>query len=155
MVDHHPIDTLRDPQVRSRLTSDSTFYIAPMKAVAMDPERAVALCFARPGDPPPQPERDYDLGRYGPGEAAAIRGLERFEAPPHYKMPAPSPAAEFMLDLSRDIDLQRLYRQDPAQVINQPRFAGLSDRARKLLAIPHPRAINAAIGEPARASDPA
>ena len=51
-----------------------------------------------------------------------------------------------MLTLSKDLDLQARYRADPAAVVNDDRF-GLTQRARQLLAIPHPKAIDAALRE--------
>ena len=43
-----------------------------------------------------------------PREVEAVGMFAGFAAPKHYSMPGPSPAAEFMLELSRDLDLQAL-----------------------------------------------
>jgi hypothetical protein len=148
LIERYSIGSLKQAEIRSRVTSDSTFYIPPMAAVAVDQTRAIALGFAQPDDPPPIPERDYDLAKYDAGELAAIGRFASFRPPAHYKMPGPSPAAEFMLALSQDPELQARYREDPARAIDALQVRGLSPRARKLLAMQHPLAINAAISEP-------
>lgn len=91
----------------------------------------------------------YDLTAYGEREKLALRRFENFAADAHYRLSGPSPAADFMLAISRDMELLARFRSDPAAVLAESRFEKLSDRARQLLEIPHPLAINAAIEEPA------
>lgn len=149
LIERHRISTLNEESVRSRFTHLSTFYIAPFTADATDADRSVELGFTAPGESVGRPERAYDLGAYGPREVEAVGMFERFAAPDHYAMPGPSPAADFMLEMSRDLALQARYRADPAGVLAEPRYSKLTERARHLLTIPHPLAISAAIAEPA------
>jgi precorrin-3B methylase len=149
LIERHRIDSLGEESVRCRFGVLSTFYVAPMTADATDAGRSVGLGFTAPGEPVGRPERAYDLGAYGPRELEAVEMLVGFTASEHYAMPGPSPAADFMLELSRDLDLQARYRDDPAGLLADPRYAALTDRARRLLAIPNPLAINAALAEPA------
>jgi hypothetical protein len=146
LIERHPIATLRDPEVRKTLSALSTFYIEPRQAVATDRGRSLALG-SHPEQPLPPPSCAPDVTRYGPAEIAALRSFGDFAVSPRYRLPQMTPAANFMLALSGDLDMQQRYRDDPATVLGDPRFADLSDRARQLLAIPHPLAITAAIAD--------
>jgi hypothetical protein len=154
MIDRHTIASLRTEEVRRRICVHSTFYIEPQTVAATDLERSVALGFSAPGEYVAPQARLFDHGTYGPLEAEAVGKLAGFAAPPYYSSPPQSPGAEFMLAVSRDIGLQARYRDDPATVLGDPRFAGLSERARELLAIQHPLAINAGIAEAPAAQRP-
>lgn len=149
LIDEHRIDSLRTPEVRNRLSSLSTFYIEPQDAVETDAEMSVNLGHTIPGQPVNPPERAYDIAKYDTHEEAAILSLRDFEVALPYFLPEDTPGIDFMLALSRDVSLQAQYRSDPAAALDDPRFDQLNDRARKLLAIPHPRAISAGIAEPA------
>jgi hypothetical protein len=52
-----------------------------------------------------------------------------------------------MLDLSRDCALQEEYRREPEAVVRRVAISFQNDRKAKLLSIPHPKAIDAALGE--------
>ena len=123
LLDRHSIASLREEHVRSRVSWLSTFYIPPRDVQA-------------------------DHAAYGPHELAALESFAHFSAPSHYRAHAPSPAADLMLAISRDIELEDRYRPDPEAFLTTADVRGLSDRALKLLAIPHPLAISAAFGEP-------
>jgi hypothetical protein len=147
VIERFPIGDLRNPEVRRRINALSTFYLEPRDAVATDEERSVALGLTREGEPVQPPERAYDNARYGALEADAIRQLEQFAPPDGYALPRSSPAMAFMRALSEDADLRRRFREDPDAVLRDARFSELSDRARRLLAIPHTVAIDRALAE--------
>lgn len=150
LIERFTIDGLLDPEVRRRISSLSTFYIEPQQTVETDAEISVALGQSKPGEAVGTPSRLYGYKRYGPRERTAIMQFGEFTPPDHYSLAHSSAEVDFMLALSNDLDLQARYRQDPQAVVDDERFNGLSDRARKLLAIPHPKAIDAALrdGEP-------
>ena len=146
LIQSHDIASLRTEEVRSRLSCLSTFYIAPQPSGARKK--------ARSQEPLGEPRHaDFDISRYGPRELRAIRQLSELSAPAHYVTAASSPAAELMLELSRDISLLAEYERDPAQVLQGPRIKQLTERAVKLLAIAHPLSISAALNEPAATVD--
>lgn len=145
LIEKHRIGSLIEEPVRSKISALSTLYIPPAQVAPTDVERSICLRF----DVPPDEELMYDFASYTPRERAAVARLSNFVAPSHYMVTGASPGSEFMLLLSRDVDLQRRYLTDPAGAIAGSRIVGLSERARQLLAIPHPTAINAAIAEPA------
>ena len=149
MIDRHTIACMRKPAIRSRVNSLSTFYIEPCEATATDPERSISLGLSQPGQSVHPPERLYQKFDYGGLELAAVRGFDEFVPSAQYSMPQPTPGIRFMLELSRDISLQEKYRTDPVQAVNDPRFNDLSSRARTLLAMAHPLAINSCIAEEA------
>lgn len=144
-IERFRIDALLDPEVRRRISSLSTFYIEPQLTVETDVDVSVALGHSQPGEAVAAPSRLYGYKRYGPRERAAIMEFGNFEPPSHYSLAPYSPAVDFMLALSNDLALQARYRRDPQDVVNDERFCELSERARKLLAIPHPKAIDAAL----------
>lgn len=145
LIEKFTIASLRDSSVRERISSLSTFYIEPHFAVETDPYMSVALGHTKPGDPIPKPGRLFGYTRYGGRERKAVADFREFVPPDHYRLTASSPEVDFMLALSNDLDLQAQYRRDPAAVANDERFGISSERARKLLAIPHPKAIDAAL----------
>lgn len=149
LIARHRIDAMRDPGLRSGVTALSTFYLPPSELAPTDPAEAAALHL--PGVPSAgmAVESAYDLASYGDGERDALKRFREFRAPLHYTSAAASPAAEFLLALSRDPDRQRRYAEDPQAVVDASQVPGLSDRARRLLAIPHPSSFNAAMAEPA------
>lgn len=150
LIERFKIDELCNPDVRKRISSLSTFYIEPQLAVATDAEISIALGHSQPDNPVGTPSRLYPYKRYAQREWAAIAAFREFEAPDHYSLAPDSAEVDFMLMLSNDLELQARYRRDPAEVVNDERFEGLSERGRKLLSIPHPKAIDAALRE----SDP-
>jgi hypothetical protein len=150
LIERLAIGSLRDEHVRRRILFSSTFYVEPMTAVATDGARSRALGYTREGEAVPPPTRTPEIASYGGFERAAVETMRDFRPPSHYRAPTETPAAAFMLALSRDPELQDRYRANPEEVLDEPRFAEMTERARKLLAIPHPLAIDAALKEPAR-----
>jgi hypothetical protein len=148
LIDRIPISQLLEPAVRERISSLSTFYIEPKVGVVTDVETSAAMGRPNLGQEP-EARRTYSDPGYGNRELGAIATFPQFKPSDHYNVTPYSRAAEFMLALSRDLDLQARYRADPAAVVADPQF-GLGERARQLLAIPHPKAIDAALreGEP-------
>jgi hypothetical protein len=155
LIERFTIDKLGDPEVRRRISSLSTFYIEPQQTVETDAEVSVALGHSKPGEPVGTPSRLYAYKRYSPRERTAIKQFGEFEPPAHYSLASYSPEVEFMLTLSSDLELQARYRSDPEGVVNDERFPDLSERTRKLLAIPHPKAIDAALRESEAQADDA
>lgn len=149
LIDRHSIGSLRTTAVRSRINAMSTFYLAPRDVARIQSTAAHRLGLSVPQDGESMEGVAYDLTAYGEREKLALRRFENFAADAHYRLSGPSPAADFMLAISRDMELLARFRSDPAAVLAESRFEKLSDRARQLLEIPHPLAINAAIEEPA------
>ncbi len=150
LIDRHSIVELRDPTVRAGVSALSTFYLPPAITVPTDPSNAAALHFPAAADG--TAEVAYDLATYGLRERFALQRFAVFQAPTHYVSAAPSPGTAFLLRLSRDPELQVRYANDPVATVEQAQTPGLTDRARKLLAIPHPSSFNAAMAEPEQSS---
>ncbi|NIJ18666.1 hypothetical protein FHS95_000335 [Sphingomonas naasensis] len=148
LVDRHTISAMRMAATRSRVTALSTFYLPPASLARTNRERSASLGFSQDARDETH-SVDHDISGYGPGERVAISWFAAFSTPEHYRAATPSPAADFLLKLSRHPDLQARYRADPEVVVKETDITGLSERARKLLAIPHPLAFNAAMAEPA------
>jgi len=144
LIETHRIGSLREEPVRSKVSALSTLYLPPAEVTPTDVARSIDLKFDASNDL----EFTYDFSSYTLRERAAVDRLHNFVAPSHYVVAGASPASEFMLLVSRDLDLQRRYLANPADAIAQSNVVGLSERARRLLTIPHPAAINAAIAEP-------
>jgi hypothetical protein len=126
---------LHDPARQREITGLSTFYIPPRDAVAMDQPTAVELGILGAGEPVPPPGSPRrDIASYGRREMAAFSSLARFRIPASYSWQDETEAARFLIELRFDPGLQELYRRDPLAALADPRFAGLSDRERGLLA---------------------
>lgn len=149
LMERHPIGGLRDPQVRARINPLSTFYIEPYLAIATDPEQSVNLGLTRRDQNVHPPTRRYQNNGYGEQELAAVRSFAEFAPSVHYSLPRATPGVDFLLALSREPALQERYHRDAAEVLADARFADLSDRSRRLLAMAHPLAINKCIAEEA------
>ncbi|UUL82578.1 SAM-dependent methyltransferase [Sphingomonas qomolangmaensis] len=147
LIESFAIGELRHGEAKSSLCSLSTLYIPPMQACSTNPMRSVSLGIRRPDEPLPPPEREFRTDRYGTFEHDTLKNLERFKVSPDYFLPQPTPAADFMIALSREPELRRRYRSDAAAVLSEDRFSNLSERAAKLLAIGHPSAVVAALAE--------
>jgi len=145
LIEKITVGDLADPANRKSISSLSTFYIEPKVACETDREMCRKLGYMDGGRPVPEPFRIYNYTAYGRREQSAVRNYARFSAPPHYHLAPSSPEFHFMLDLSRDLTLQVAYRQDPQAVVAMSRHAPRNPRNAKLLAIPHPRAIDAAL----------
>ncbi|KTF67518.1 SAM-dependent methyltransferase [Sphingomonas sp. HT-1] len=153
LVERIRIGDLATDANRAKISSLSTFYIEPRDDVETDAEISVALGCTKAGDTTSRPFRIYDYRRDGPRERATIRNLAQFRAPAGYRLTGYSPEYQFMLDLSRDAALQAEYRRDPATVVQRVAVSFQNERKVKLLAIPHPKAIDAALSEEPEALD--
>jgi len=149
MIDRHSVASLREPSVRSRISSLSTFYIEPSEAASTDAARSILLGLSKPGQPVHPPQRLYENTAYGEHELAAVKTFDDFSPPTDYFLPRLTPGIEFLLTLSSNVEMQERFRLDPAGVLDDQRFNGLSDRSRKLLEMAHPAAVNACIAEEA------
>lgn len=147
LVGEYTIANLRRDEVKDQVSALSTFYLPPFEARETDAEMSVLLGIRQPDEPVPPPQSDYEVDRYSGAECAAIASLSEFSMDPNYRLPRPSAALEFISALSREPELARAYREDPAQALSDLRFASLGERSARLLSIPHPRSFMQAIRE--------
>ncbi len=134
LIQVSPLHDLHDPERQRDITGLSTFYIPPRDAVPMDRQTAVDLGVLQAGQPVPLPGTPLrEIASYGRREMAAFSSLARFRIPPSYHWQNETEAAKFLIELRFDQELQKLYRRDPLAALDDPRFAGLSDRERGLL----------------------
>jgi hypothetical protein len=145
LIQVQQIRDLHDPERQRDITGLSTFYIPPRDAIAMDRQTAVDLGILQIGQPVPAagpPRRE--VACYGKREMAAFSSLARFRIPSSYHWQDDTEAARFLIELRFDPDLQELYRHDPRAALDDPRFAGLSDRERGLLVSRDPGSVQIA-----------
>ena len=149
LIEQIRIGDLLKPEKREHISSLSTFYIEPKEGVTTD--MAMSSRFGRTDQPgsnrPRVPLRTFNYVRYGRREAEALQFFGQFSAPSHYRLTPNTPEYRFMLGLSEDLALQDRYRADPEAVVAQCGLTLRAERSAQLLAIPHPRAIDAALGE--------
>ena len=135
LIQVHRLADLHDPVRQRDITGLSTFYLPPRDAVPMDQSTAVDLGILQVGQPvPPPASPQREIAAYGRREMAAFATLAQFRIPASYHWQDETEAAKFLIELRFDPDLQELYRRDPQAALADPRFAGLSDRERGLLA---------------------
>jgi hypothetical protein len=135
LIQTYPLRELHDPEVQMTINGLSTFYVPPSDVVPTHHQTALDLGVITEGQslvPPKAPVREIDS--YGSREMKAFRAFENFRIPPSYKWQPETEASKFLIALRFDTALQDLYRDDPVQALNDPRFSKLSDRERSLLA---------------------
>ncbi|ABC29919.1 conserved hypothetical protein [Hahella chejuensis KCTC 2396] len=135
VIETYKLSALHNPEIQIKITGLSTFYIPPMQAVPTDYQTAVDLGVIEPGQKlltPRSPLREID--RYGPREMKAFDAFKRFRIPASYQWQDQTAASRFLIELRFDTRLQDLYRRDPLAALEDPRFSGLSDRERAMLA---------------------
>ncbi len=147
LIEKKTIAEWSDLENRKLISSLSTFYIEPRQTTETNEEIARELGFIKEGQPVPDPFRLYDYTRYGRREQLAVRNFARFQTPPHYKLAPLSPEFEFMFELSRDLKMQAEYVSDPNLVVGRSAEVSKNKRSARLLAIAHPKAIDAALSE--------
>jgi hypothetical protein len=147
LIEKTQIGQLREPEARRRIGALSTFYIEPLVAVGTDPDRAERLGLTKPGEQPPPPDRLYVNFGYSDLERDALQAFERFALSPAYAVPGPTAEADFIFALGRDPKLQARFREDPLSLAEDPLFASLPERSRRLLSLSHPWAVTTAMME--------
>ena len=155
LIETYALQELHDPKVQTTITGLSTFYIPPRDVVPTDYQTAIDLGILKEGQrlvKPASPLRD--ISQYERREMEAFRAFEKFHIPSSYRWQEATEASHFLIELRFDPALQDLYRSDPLKALDDPRFKGLSDKERAMLASRDSGAIQiAAKGAYKRSSD--
>ncbi|MBX9882953.1 MAG: hypothetical protein K2X73_13385 [Sphingomonas sp.] len=151
VIEAMTLAALRDPAAKQSISAISTLYLAPMVGARDGAIRQRTQQYALPEWAAPITERSapprHAAAFYGQVEQAALALFQAFVPPDHYRATPPTAANQFLQALSRDVALLERFSAAPGKVLADPRFAALSPRARRLLQVPHPRAINAALND--------
>ncbi len=134
LIEIYKLKELHDPEIQTRITGLSTFYIPPRDVVPSDYQTVKDLGIISEGQKlvtPTSPLRE--IGLYGPREMKAFDAFANFRIPPSYKWQPETEASNFLTELRFDTKLQDLYRRDPVAALADERFSGLSDKERQLL----------------------
>ncbi|MBX9882952.1 MAG: hypothetical protein K2X73_13380 [Sphingomonas sp.] len=145
LIERLSVVALRDPHQARRLTTLSTFYLAPAAVSETDPARAHA--FGAPIRRRPTGVM-RDLTQYGPRERKSLASMAPLAFSSGYRVQETSPVIDFLDALQRDIALRGRFERDPAAVLDGPEGAQLTERQKSLLGTQHNKAIIAAITEP-------
>ncbi|CBS89320.1 SAM-dependent methyltransferase [Azospirillum lipoferum] len=134
-IEVYPLSALHDPQIQTRVTGVSTFYVPPKNAAAADLDMLIRLGLIQPG----QEVRTSDgplreIGLYGPRERKAFRAFRRFKVSRDYQWQEDTGASRFLIALRSNPALQERYERDPRAAVAPESFPGLTDRERSLLA---------------------
>jgi Tetrapyrrole (Corrin/Porphyrin) Methylases len=134
LIEIYKLSELHNPEIQTRITGLSTFYIPPRDVVPTHFGTAKDLGIITDGQhivPPRSPLRE--IGQYGPKEKKAFDAFAKFRIPPSYKWQEETAASDFLIALRFDTTLQQLYEKDPLKALEDPRFKALSDRERAML----------------------
>lgn len=134
LIEIYKLSELHHPEVQTKITGLSTFYIPPRDVVPTHFGTAKDLSIVTDGQyivPPKSPLRE--IGQYGSKEKKAFDAFAHFRIPPSYKWQAETEASNFLIELRFDTALQHLYETDPLKALEDERFKKLSDRERSLL----------------------
>lgn len=134
LIEIYKLNQLHHPDVQTKITGLSTFYIPPRDVIVTDYKTAWDLGVITKGQhivPPKSPLRE--IGQYGPKEKKAFDAFANFRIPPSYKWQAETEASNFLIELRFDTVLQKLYETAPLKALEDERFKNLSDREKTLL----------------------
>lgn len=129
----HKIEHLLNHRVQATLRANSTFYIPPKDEAPMDIAMAVRLGLIESGETGTVPLAVRRNDSYTTVELAAIEEFDHFRVSDEYQFQSRTRAAEFLIELGRNVPLQDLYRDAPAQAVSEDTFPGLSVLERHLL----------------------
>lgn len=133
-TDVYTLEQLHSPEIQTKVTGISTFYLAPKIAVVANVAMMERLGMAKPGTVVKPTEHVLrQIDQYGDREMVAFKHFATFKVPRGYHWQEDTAAARFILALTEDVDLQQAYQQDPVDTITSDRFQGLSDREKVLL----------------------
>ena len=144
VIERLAIASLRDARIAKRLTTLSTFYLAPAQIAETDPERAQALN-ARQRRAPQTAKGD--ITRYGPRDIDTLRRFADMPFSAGYEVKGWNPVLGFLMALTRDMDLRARFESDPAAVLDGPEGAHLTEREKSLLFARDQKAVVAAVNE--------
>jgi hypothetical protein len=134
LIEVYKLSGLHNPEMQSKITGLSTFYIPPRDVVPTDYQTAKDLGIIEEGQQiiiPKTPLRE--IGLYGAKEMKAFNAFSNFRIPASYKWQTETEASKFLIELRFDTSLQKLYENDPLKALEDERFKNLSDRERMLL----------------------
>jgi hypothetical protein len=134
LIEVYKLSSLHDPDIQTRITGLSTFYIPPRDVIPSDYQTAKDVGIVADGQHivlPKSPLRE--IGLYGPKEMKAFSAFANFRIPASYKWQDETAASNFLIELRFDTKLQELYEKDPLKALDDERFKDLSDRERALL----------------------
>jgi Tetrapyrrole (Corrin/Porphyrin) Methylases len=135
LIEIYKLSELHHPEIQTKITGLSTFYIPPRDVVPTHFVTAKDLGIISDGQrivPPRSPLRE--IGQYGSKEKKAFNAFANFRIPASYKWQDETGAADFLIELRFDAALQKLYEQNALKALEDERFKNLSDRERAMLA---------------------
>ncbi len=133
-IEVYTLQQLHDPEIQSKVTGISTFYIAPQKAAIADVAMMERLGMIKPETIQGKNETLLrQIDQYGDREMAAFKHFKNFKIPKGYHWQEDTAAARFILALRDDMALRETYCQNPERTIAENHFPGLSDREKILL----------------------
>ncbi|MBE7171679.1 MAG: hypothetical protein INR73_13895 [Williamsia sp.] len=134
LIEVYKLSALHDPEIQTKITGLSTFYIPPRDVIPSDYKTAKDLGILKEGQHIIQPRSPLrEIGQYGPKEMKAFSAFAHFKIPASYKWQYDTAASDFLIQLRFDTALQNLYQTDPLKALDDLRFRALSDRERALL----------------------
>lgn len=145
IIETYHLSELHLPDVQTKITGLSTFYIPPRDVQPTDFATALALGLITEDQSlitPTSPLREIDL--YTEKEMKAFRAFRNFRIPLSYHWQAETEASKFLIALRFDATLQNEYATNPLQAIDDERFTALSDKERSLLATRNSASIQVA-----------
>lgn len=123
----HKLSEMLDPRVRATFSGISTFYIPPKDAAQTDPEMAARLGFvAGPRQKLSKLSPLRNISAYNQRELDAVEELENFRVSHEYQFQPKTRAGEFLVELTKNIELQDLYINSPEEAVSENSFPGLT-----------------------------
>ncbi|MEJ2411355.1 MAG: hypothetical protein P8Y48_19185, partial [Novosphingobium sp.] len=135
---------LRNSETSRKLQTLSTFYLPP--AIVADTDIGLAAAF---GATPlkAKPIAQSHMASYGPRGIHTLKQLSDLRFSAGYKVQDWNAVLRLLLKLSEDVEFRARFEADPANVLDGPEGASLTERQKSLLFVRDQRAVIAAINE--------
>jgi hypothetical protein len=132
-IERYTLEQLKDPRIRVKISGLSTFYIAPKDARQTDIDMCIKLGLAKPGQTIKPTGALREIDKYDHRELKAIDLFENFIVPEEYQYQTNTPVADFLINLSSDVQLQKLYTNDPETLLTNESFSYLPKKDKEAL----------------------
>lgn len=134
VIEKYKLSNLHRPEIQTKITGLSTFYLAPKDAVNADEEIARKLGLIT-GDQKLKkvnnPLRVVDL--YGSREKKAFTDFAKFTVPKGYHYQEQTNVARFLLELKHEPRLQMQYRDNPQELLSLDKFNYLDAKDKSMI----------------------
>lgn len=134
-IEIYKLSNLHKPEIQSRITGLSTFYLAPKDSVVASEEMARSLGLINKDQQLRKISSPIrEIGEYGSRERKAFSDFAKFKVPAGYHWQENTGVAKFLIQLRKDPILQQRYAQEPLKLLQEDQFNYLTQKEKNMIA---------------------